>query len=245
MGRSVFGSLVRLLEHGCDAFVWRPFALASRRGYPDIMLLQRQRWGIDQVKVQKDAARLQVRADITVDLADALEITQVVQTASGHCSVKGTELLRQPVFVEEVSLVGLKARAVTGHDLPRLLQHRLGTILGNTSGVGELVEDELTHWPVTGADIQDRDCGVCRKREQVAQELEPLGSRRVCSPLPRDPLFDIRVRCPIMMIAPLHGVLQRLKSTQTQPFYGSIMNAQGCPRVRAIVQVPRSPVPVA
>jgi hypothetical protein len=109
-----------------------------------------------------------VRADIAVDLTDALEITQVVQTTDGHGGVKGAKLLRQPVFVEEVRLVGLKARAVTGHDLPRPLQHRRGTVLGNAGGIGELIEDELTHWPVTGTDIQDRDRGVCRKREQVA-----------------------------------------------------------------------------
>jgi hypothetical protein len=85
------------------------------------MLLQRQRWGIDQVQVQKNTARLQVRADIAVDLADALEITQIVQAAGGHSSVKGAKLLRQPGFVEEVGLVGLKTRAVTGHDLPCML----------------------------------------------------------------------------------------------------------------------------
>src|SRR5262245_35348082 len=132
------------------------------------MLLQRQRWGVDQVQVQKDTARLQVYADIAVDLADALEITQVVQTAHRYGGVKGAKLLRQPVFVKEVGLVGLKARAVTGHDLPRPLQHRLGTVLGNAGGVGELIKDEPTHWPIPGADIQDRDCGVCRKWEQVA-----------------------------------------------------------------------------
>src|SRR5206468_12879467 len=131
MGRSVFGSLVRLLEHGCDAFAWCPFALAARRRYPNVMLLQRQSWGIDQVKVQKDTARLQVRADITIDLADALKITQVVQTAGRHGGVKGARLLRQPVFVEEIRLIGLEACAVTGHELSRPLQHRLGTVLGN------------------------------------------------------------------------------------------------------------------
>ena len=168
MGWSVCARLVRLLEHGCDVFAGGPFALASHRGYPAIMLLQRQRRGVDQVKIQKDAARLQVRADIAVDLADALEIAQIMQTAGGHGGIKGAKVLRQPVFVEEVGLVGLKARAITGHDLPGPLQHRLGTVLGNAGGVGELIEDELTHWPITGADIQERDCGVCRKWEQVA-----------------------------------------------------------------------------
>src|SRR5437879_2488564 len=105
-----------MLEHGCDVFAGCPFALASHRGYPDIMLLQRQRWGIDQVKVQKDATRLQVRADIAVDLADTFKIAQVVQTTDGHGGVKWAQLPRQPVFVKEVRLVGLKARTVTGHD---------------------------------------------------------------------------------------------------------------------------------
>src|SRR4029453_5191930 len=147
------GRLVRLLEHGCDVFPGCPFALALYRGYPDIMLLQRQRWGVDQVQVQKDAPWLQVRTDIAINLADALEITQIVQTTNRHGGVKGARLLRQPVFVEEVRLVGLKACAVTGHDLPCTLQHRRGTILGNTGGVGELIEDEFTHWSVTGTDI--------------------------------------------------------------------------------------------
>ncbi len=79
--------------------------------------------------------------------------------------------------------------------------------------LAELVEDELAHWPITGAHIQERDGGVGGKWEQVAEELEALGSRRVRSPLPRDPLFDIRVGRPIVMIAPLHSGLQKLKST--------------------------------
>src|SRR5215510_9302296 len=168
MGWPVLGRLVRLLEHGCDVFPGCPFALALRRSYPDIMLLQRQRWGVDQVQVQKNATRLQVPADIAVDFADALEITQIMQTARGHSSGKGAKLLRQPVFVEEIRLIGLEARTVTSHDLPRTLQHWLGTVLGNAGGVGELIKDEFTHWPISGADILDRDCGVCRKWEQVA-----------------------------------------------------------------------------
>src|SRR5262245_33338644 len=168
MGWPVLGRLVRLLEHGCDVFPGCPFALALRRSYPDIMLLQRQRWGVDQVQIQKNTTRLQVPADIAVDFTDALEITQIMQTAGGHSSVKRAKLLRQPVFVEEVGLVGLKARTVTGHDLPRPLQHRFGTVLGNAGGVGELIKDELTHWPIPGADIQDRDWGVCRKWERGA-----------------------------------------------------------------------------
>ena len=212
----LLSTLVRLLEHGCDVFARGLFTLASRSRHPAIMLLQRQRWGVHQVEVQEDTARLQVRADIAVNLADALEIAQVVQTADGHGGVKGAKLLRQPVFVEEVGLMGLKVRAVTGHDLPRPLQHRRGTVLGNAGGVGALVEDKLAHRPVTGADIQDRDGGVCRKREQVTEELEPLGSLRVGGLLPLDPLFDIRVGLPIVMIALLHGGgLQKLKSTPT------------------------------
>ena len=132
------------------------------------MLLQRQRWGVDQVKVQKDTARLQVHADIAIDFTDALEIAQVMQTTGGHRSIKGAIQLRQPVFNEEVRLAGLKACAVTGHDLPRTLQYWGGTVLSNAGGVDAVVEDELYHLPITGADIQDGDGGVCRKREQIA-----------------------------------------------------------------------------
>ena len=69
MGRCVFGTPVRLLGHGGDVGAGCPFALASRCGYPDIVLLQRQRWGVNQVQVQEDTARLQVRADVAVDLS--------------------------------------------------------------------------------------------------------------------------------------------------------------------------------
>src|SRR5437899_5928390 len=101
--------------------------------------------------------------------------------------------------------------------------------------MGELVEDELAHWPITGADIQDRDLGIWGKREQVAQELKSLGARRVSNPLPRDPFFDIRVGRPIVMIASLHVGLQRLKSTPAYPYYGSTITRAGrsvCPSDR-------------
>ena len=124
MGRFVGRRLVRLPGHNFEVGAGGPGALASCRGYPDIMLLQRQRGGVDQVKIQKNAARLQVRADITVDLADALEIAQIMQTNGRHGGIKGAKLLRQPVFVEQIGLVSLKARAVTGHNLLAALQHR-------------------------------------------------------------------------------------------------------------------------
>ena len=67
------------------------------------------------------------------------------------------------IFVEQIGLVGLKARAVTGHNLLAALQHRRRTVLGNAGGVGELVEDELAHWPIPSPYIQDRDPGVIGK----------------------------------------------------------------------------------
>jgi hypothetical protein len=42
------------------------------------MLLQHQRWGVDQVQVQKDAPRLQVPVDIAVDRTNTLEIAQIM-----------------------------------------------------------------------------------------------------------------------------------------------------------------------
>src|SRR5207245_2195392 len=139
-------SLARSLEHSVDVFAGRPVTLASRRGHPAVVLLQRRRWSVEQVKVQKDATRLQVRADVTVDLADALEIAQVVKATGRHSGVKGAELRRQPVLVEEIGLIGGKARAIIGHDLPPALQHRLGTVLSDAGGVGVLIEDKFAHW---------------------------------------------------------------------------------------------------
>src|SRR5262245_15817077 len=106
------GSLRRPLEPGVDVRAGHLFTLASRRSYPAVVLLQRQRWGIEQVEVQKDASWLQVRANVIVDLADAREIAQVVEATGGHSGVKGAALLWQPMLVKEIGLIGSKAPAI-------------------------------------------------------------------------------------------------------------------------------------
>ena len=48
-----------------------PFTAASRRGFGVVPPLHLGGRGIDQVQVQEDAARLQLRANLAIDLADA------------------------------------------------------------------------------------------------------------------------------------------------------------------------------
>src|SRR5712692_1938081 len=82
------------------------------------------------------------------------------------------------------------------------IQHRLGAILLNARRVRIPVEDEHAHRPVARTDIQDGNGCVVGKWEEVADQLEPLGSARVLSLLPPHPLVHVRLRGPIVVVAP-------------------------------------------
>ena len=64
-------------------------ALASQRGYPDIMLLQRHVGALTRSRFRKTPPGFRCVLISLLNLADALEITQVVQTTDGHGGVKG------------------------------------------------------------------------------------------------------------------------------------------------------------
>jgi hypothetical protein len=54
-----------------------------------------------------------------------------------------------------------------------------------------MVEDKLAHWPIACADVQDDNRRVVWEREEVAHQLEALGSGSVLSLLPSDPLINV------------------------------------------------------
>src|SRR5262249_51461383 len=72
------------------------------------------------------------------------------------------------------------------------------------------VEDEHAQRRVAGTDIQDGDAGVAREGEEVAHQLEPLASRPVLGLSPSDPLVDVRLRVPVVVITLLHVTLEPL-----------------------------------
>src|SRR3989441_13127469 len=82
------------------------------------------------------------------------------------------------------------------------IQHWLGAILRNARRVRIPVEDEHAHWPVARTDIQDGDGCIVGEREEVADQLKPLGSARILSLLPPHPLVHVRFRGPIVVVAP-------------------------------------------
>jgi hypothetical protein len=73
--------LVTWSGHPLNIFGRDSGALAACGGDVVILPLQLGGRGIDPVVVEEDAARLQVRTYLAIDLANALEVTQVVQTA--------------------------------------------------------------------------------------------------------------------------------------------------------------------
>ena len=88
------GRTVRPSHHGTDIFACTSLTLAACRRHTSIPLLQLGGWGVEQIQVQKDTARLQMLPDLAVDLANTREVPEIVQSAGRHGGIKRAKQLR-------------------------------------------------------------------------------------------------------------------------------------------------------
>src|SRR5215470_3129239 len=132
-----------------------------------------------------------MRTNLVVDLADALEVAQVVEATRRDGGLERAELFRLPTHREEVGQMRYKTLAIWRAEASCAIQHRLGPIVRNARRVRIPVEDEPAQRPVTSTDIQNGDCGVLGKRKEVAYQLEPLGPTRILSLFLPHPFFYV------------------------------------------------------
>ena len=121
-----------------------------------------------------------MRADVPVNLADALEVAQVVQAAGRNDGVEQAELLGQPVHLEEVGLMQFDALPVLRGKVSCAIQHRLGAILRNARRVRIPVEDKR-------ARLGSSACCCLTHSSTYVSEAQSWWSRRGLSPLARLP----------------------------------------------------------
>src|SRR5262249_53339342 len=189
--RYVLGGPATTLEPRLKIFDRDSLALTSCGRDGVVPLLQCGGRGTDQIFVEEDGARLQMRTNLAVDLADALEVAQVVEAARRDGGRERGGLFRQPIHCEEVGTMRCEKLAIRRGEASCAIQHWLGPIVRNARRVRIPVEDEPAQRPVTRTDIQDGDCGVLGKGKEVAHQLKPLGPTRIFSLFLPHPLFYI------------------------------------------------------
>src|SRR5262249_39322292 len=144
--------------------------------------------GVDQVRVQEGTARPQMRTDVPVNLADAFEVSQVVQAAGGNNGVERAKLLGQPADLEEVGPMKLEALPVLRREVSCAIQHPLGAILRSARRARFPLEDEHAAGSVAGTDTPDGAGCVIGEWTHAADHLKPSGSTRVFRLLPLRPV---------------------------------------------------------